>query len=49
MIDLLEHESDINTRRNAIVLLFKVDHNKALQFLLQKLEDDEMEDFGDTT
>lgn len=30
MLDLLTHESDINTRRNAIVLLFQVNHQKAL-------------------
>lgn len=49
MMDLLENESDINTRRNAIVLLFRVNPQKALLFLLEKLEDDNLDDFGDTT
>ncbi len=49
MIDLLATETDINTRRNAIVLLFRVNSLEGLEFVITKLEENNLEDFGDTT
>lgn len=49
MSDLLDQETDINTRRNAIVLLFKVNPLKAIEFLVQKIEEESLNDIGDTT
>lgn len=47
MENLLKTETDVNTKRNVIVLLFKVDANKALEFLLDKLEGDCLDEFSD--
>lgn len=49
MVELLGFETDVNTRRNAIILLFKVNPMEALNFLLNKMEDCDLGDFGDTT
>lgn len=49
MTAMLVNETDINTRRNAIVLLFKVNPNEALNFLVDKLEEENLDEFGDTT
>ena len=49
MVELLSFETDINTRRNAIILLFKVNPLEALNFLINKLENNDLSDFGDTT
>lgn len=49
MLHFLEQENDVNTRRNAIVLLFEMNPSKALLYLVMKLEDENLNDFGDTT
>lgn len=48
-MELLANETNINTRRNAIVLLFKVEPVKALKFLVEQLEEESADDFDDIT
>ena len=47
MEKLLKQETDVNTKRNVIVLLFKISPADALEFLLEKLENDCMDEFSD--
>jgi coatomer subunit beta len=47
LLDLLENEMDINTKRNALVFLFKVDKKEALNYLSENIEDEDVHSFGD--
>lgn len=47
MEGLLKTETDSNTKRNALVLLFRANAPKALNYLLDKLENDNLEEFND--
>lgn len=47
MESVLKTETDSNTKRNALVLLFRVNSSKALNYLLEKLENDSLEEFND--
>lgn len=47
MESLLKTETDNNTKRNALVLFFRVNATKALNYLLEKLENDSLEEFSD--
>ena len=47
LIELLDSEMDINTKRNALVFLFKVDKKAALEYLSESIEDEDVHSFGD--
>lgn len=47
LLDLLENEMDINTKRNALVFLFQVDKKAALDYLSESIEDEDVHSFGD--
>lgn len=47
LLELLESEMDINTKRNALVFLFKVDRKAALEYLSESIEEDDVHSFGD--
>lgn len=47
MIEILSKESDINTKRNAIMLLFKVNHISAVDYVYSAIKADGIESFVD--